>query len=173
IGVRYSSQHAMNGFPRALVGVRLSPIQLVESVWIAISVAIGVFVILIGKPPGSALSWYVVLYGAGRFVFEFQRMDSVPHFNRFSEGQASSLILVAAAAGGELTGLLPFNVMHLLAASLLCGAALVVFVFEQSNQSNRAGSLSRQHLMEIADVMSNRALALESNRALALEHDAL
>src|SRR5262249_25086012 len=101
--------------------------------------------------------------------------------NRFSEGQASSLILVAAAAGGELTGLLPFNVMHLVAASLLCGAALVVFVFEQSNQSNRAGSLSRQHLMEIADVILNRALALKlnralalkSNRTLALKHDSL
>src|SRR5947209_3943111 len=74
-GVRYGAGHAAAGFARYYVGVRLFPVQAVESLWALYVVAAGGVMVLSGRPAGSALAWYAVAYDAGRFCFEFMRGD--------------------------------------------------------------------------------------------------
>ncbi len=68
IGVKYDNRT----FPAALIGIRLFPIQLVEAIWIA--VITGSAYQLLGRS-GDSLSFWLIAYSAGRFVFEFARGD--------------------------------------------------------------------------------------------------
>lgn len=97
-GVRYPDMHADEGFPRSLVGVRLGPVQLIESVFVSAVVASGCALALNGAPAGTAFAWYVLAYSFGRFCIEFLRGDSVRrHFGRFSEPQWTSLLFTSLA----------------------------------------------------------------------------
>ncbi len=92
-GVRYS----IDAVGPALADVRLFPVQLVEALWIAV-VTLGA-ACLIGLPPGSATSFWLVAYGFGRFNLEFARGDvERPYLGPLSEAQWTILVLTAAIA---------------------------------------------------------------------------
>src|SRR5437016_6011293 len=55
-GVRYQTVHAEMGFPWHLVGVRLFPIQAVESVWVLILAGFAAVLIIRHSAAGSAFA---------------------------------------------------------------------------------------------------------------------
>ncbi|MBL7200021.1 MAG: prolipoprotein diacylglyceryl transferase, partial [Anaerolineae bacterium] len=57
-GVRYRQGHVAFGFAPTYVGVRLYPVQAVESLWLFCVVLGGSIAVLRDQPPGIALSWY-------------------------------------------------------------------------------------------------------------------
>ena len=119
-GVRYHSSHTEGRVAVCLDGVRLAPVQLMESGWVMISVLLA---ILLRNGPGSSLSIYLGAYAAGRFWLEFLRGDaSRPYFARFSEAQWTSLATLALLLAAGAFGLLPLYWWQ--AAALLSVAAV-------------------------------------------------
>jgi hypothetical protein len=157
-GVRYREEHAESGFAAPLVGVRLFPIQLIESIWVGCTVAVGIALILSDAPPGSALAWYSILYGVARFGFEFVRGDVRPYRGPFSEAQWTTLVLMSGTVAAELTGVLPFHVAHVTVTAALALAMLGVAILERPS-----GRLLRgPHVQEVARLL---ALARAAGRS--------
>jgi Prolipoprotein diacylglyceryl transferase len=103
------------GLPRHLEGVRLLPLQLIEAAWVSGTVAAGVWIVL-HEAPGNAFAWYSIVYGWGRFLFEFLRGDSGrAYWSGFSEAQWTSLALMSLVSGLELANLLPYHAGHVAA----------------------------------------------------------
>jgi hypothetical protein len=75
-GVCYGQAHVDDGFEPYLAGVRLFPVQVLASLWAFFVTGVGVVLLLSDLPPGTALGWYVVAYGVGRFLQEFLRGDA-------------------------------------------------------------------------------------------------
>ena len=108
-GVCYREEHAAVGFTPYFVGVRLFPIQAVESLWVFCIVTTGVTFVLNGRPAGAALAWYVVTYDLGRFCFEFLRGDpDRPYLWGFSQPQWISLLLMCGWYGRRWPASFPF-----------------------------------------------------------------
>ncbi len=143
-GVCYGHEHAAAGFTPHLVGVRLFPIQLVESVYVLATVAVGTAMVLRGAAPGSALAFYSIAYGLARFSFEFFRGDAArPYLRGFSEAQWTTLGLMIGTAAAELAGFLPLAWWHVGAAAALAVAMVFVGLGE-----NRQRALFRARHME-------------------------
>src|SRR5258708_4251242 len=70
LGVRYGQVHADMGFPSELVGVRLFPVQLLESLWILCLVGLTSVLILRHSAPGLAVAGFLFRYAVGRLLFE-------------------------------------------------------------------------------------------------------
>jgi hypothetical protein len=126
-GVRYHRGHKLEGFPRYLVGVRLFPIQAVESCWVACVVLVGCALIA-NSEPGGALVWYVVAYDTGRFFFELIRGDAGrPYLLDISEAQWISVGLVCLVLVAGTAGYLPFRPWHgWIAVAMVMGASMIV-----------------------------------------------
>lgn len=107
-GVRYSESHANEGFPACYVGVRLFPVQVLESLLVAAIVLAGSALAWRGAPAGSVLALHVVCYCAVRIWLEELRGDAArPYWGRFSEAQWTSTVLMAAVLASEWQGRLP------------------------------------------------------------------
>ena len=113
-GIRYRSEHADEGFAHYLVGVRLFPIQALESLFVFLVVIAGSVAVLRGHPAGTAFTLYTIGYGFARFCLEFFRGDSDrPYTLGFSQGQWLSLWLMCGVVWAELAGRMPFHAWHL------------------------------------------------------------
>jgi hypothetical protein len=160
-GVCYRHEHAEAGFTPYYVGVRLFPIQLVESLWVLGIVIVGSAFVLNSRPPGEALAWYVITYDLGRFCFEFLRGDPErPYYLGFSQPQWISLILMLAVVLAEIIGVLPFHNWHLVATTALIVTMIGVALKRRYNKSAKFQLLHPHHVHEVAE-----ALALVSSRA--------
>jgi len=150
-GVCYRNEHAAAGFTPYLVGVRLFPIQLIESFWVFITVLVGSVIVLRGNTPGAALAWYSIIYNLGRFFFAFMRGDAErsDHWG-FSEPQWISIILSTLVVIGEVTGLLPFQLWHLAATTLLVGTMIFMTIRRKAENSVKFHLLHARHILEIA-----------------------
>jgi hypothetical protein len=136
------------------VGVRLFPIQGVESLWILCIVLVGCALVLRGRPPGEALAWYVIAYGPGRFSFEFLRGDpDRPYYLGFSQPQWISLILMPAVAWAELSGILPFHAWHIGAAVLLIATMIAVSLKRHFQTTAKFQLLHARHIGEVAEAI--------------------
>jgi hypothetical protein len=152
-GVRYGPEHAAAGFESHLVGVRLFPIQIIESIWMFATVAVG-SILFLTQPPGTALGWCVVTYGAGRFYMEFARGDRArPFLLAFSEGQWTSFVLISAALAGEQTGLLPFVAWHAFAEAAIIVTVIGVVLVRRLGKTGKHGLLHPEHLKEFAEAV--------------------
>jgi prolipoprotein diacylglyceryltransferase len=155
-GACYRPEHAEAGFAAHWVGVRLFPIQAVESLWVAGAVAAGAMMIFAGRPAGSAFAWYVVAYDVGRFAFEFARGDSDrPYHLGFSQAQWLSLILTAGVAGAEVSGVLPLVAWHVAAAPALALAMIAVALHRRRDPARRSVLLHAHHLDEMARALTS------------------
>lgn len=153
-GISYTPEHAAAGFTDYYVGVPLFPIQLVESVWVASVVTIGVLFILNAEPAGTALAWYVIAYDLGRFFFEFMRGDpDRPYLWGFSQPQWISVALMAVVVSLEQWGILPRTGWHLPAAALLIAAMLATTVKRRSQNIPKHRLLHPRHVREIAALL--------------------
>ncbi len=169
-GVCYGHDHAAAGFARHLVGVRLFPIQLVESLFVLATVAAGTAMVLYGAAPGSALAFYSIAYGLARFSFELFRGDAArPYLRGFSEAQWTTLGLMTATAAAELAGLLPLSWWHVGAAATLAVAMVFVGLGE-----NRQRALFRaRHIGELAALAQAASEQAGSDGAVAVGETAL
>jgi len=154
IGVCYKSEHARAGFPDSLVGVRLFPVQAVESLFVLSVVVLGDVLLTHGGRPGEALELYTVVYGCGRFAFEFVRGDiDRPYSFGFSQAQWISLILMSGMVWAEFRGALPFHVWHPFVLASLLVMMLVITAWRQRVRAPRHLLLGPRHLHEIADAL--------------------
>jgi hypothetical protein len=156
-GVRYRVEHAEAGFPACLVGVRLFPIQLVESLYVFAIVGLGSALAWTGEWPGAGLGAYVTAYAVGRFAFEFWRGDRErPYVAGFSEAQWSSFVLLTTVAVAERAGALPEESWH---AVTLVGVALAAITVAATRVGRRAEGdlLHPRHVLEIAEALDRAA----------------
>ena len=136
-GVCYRPEHAEAGFTPWYVGVRLFPIQAVESLWVFGVVLVGSILVVKGSAPGTALAWYTISYGVARFGLEFWRGDPErPYLWGFSEAQWISLLLMGLAAGAELSGALPLSPWHIGAAGGVL-ATMIAIGFDETFSEER------------------------------------
>lgn len=151
-GVRYSAEHAREGFPGCYVGVRLFPVQAVESVIVLSIVLAGSVFVLQHRPAGSALSWYVICYSVARIWLEELRGDRArPYWLRLSEAQWTSLLLILSMIVGEWQGRLPLAPWHIV---LCAGASLSLVVLAASRTAAQAIVLPR-HASEVAEILQS------------------
>ena len=126
-GVQYRLEHCGEGFPACLVGVRLFPVQLLESLLVLAIVQRGAALVFSGARPGEALAWFVLSYGAVRFVLELARGDvGRPHWYGVSEAQWTSCGLMAAVSCAGLAGVLPLHAWGLAATAMVCSGAVAL-----------------------------------------------
>lgn len=159
LGVCYRREHADDGFAAPFVGVRLFPIQLVESAWVLATVAVGAWMVLRGAPPGAALAWYVVVYDVGRFGLEFARGDARPYRAGFSEAQWTSLLLMLVVVAAELKGAIPLHAWHLAAAGGMIATMVGVAVRRRLRGDARFRLLGARHIREVAEAVDLLAAA--------------
>ncbi len=151
-GIRYTLLHARAGFPAPLVGVRLIPVQLVESAWVLCSSGIGICLALLHPVTGYGLASYLVLFSSGRFCLEFLRGDTArPYMASFSEAQWISLLIVFATLIGELFGFLPLVSWHMALGGVL--ASLALFVRGYYRHTGPAQLRSPLHLGALAQAL--------------------
>jgi hypothetical protein len=167
-GVCYRAEHADAGFAAPFVGVRLFPIQLVESAWVFATVAVGAGMLLGGAPAGAALAWFVVVYDVGRFALEFARGDGRPYRGGFSEAQWTSLLLMLVIVAAELRGTIPLHAWHLAATAGMIGTMVAVALRRRLRRDARHRLLTARHIREVADAVDLLARA----DAYTTEHEA-
>jgi hypothetical protein len=153
-GICYREEHVAEGFAPYLAGVRLFPIQAVESLWVFFVVVCGTAYVLSGQPPGTALAWHTFGYGLARFCFEFARGDSNRTYSwGFSQAQWISLLLMIFVVGAEWSGLMPFHTWH---AGAVIGVVVIMFVValrRRFDEGRRFQILHPEHVSEVARAM--------------------
>lgn len=153
-GVRYGEEHAAAGFPAYMVGVRLFPIQAVESFWVLCSVVAGTFFFSSGKAPGTAFAWYIVTYDLGRFVFEFARGDAErPYWLGFSQAQWLSLLLTGGVVWAERASVLPYSRWHVAAFASLTATMIGVSIKRRVQRTPTFRLLHPRHIHQVADAV--------------------
>lgn len=126
-GIRYGGDQADIGFPRHLVGVRLLPVPLLESLWILGQLVLAGALWFNGTPPGCSFASYVGGYALGRFFLELWRGDDRrAHALGLSEAQWTSVALVTLMAAAQAFSESPFLWHVLLEAGLVVTAALLL-----------------------------------------------
>jgi Prolipoprotein diacylglyceryl transferase len=153
-GIRYNFSHADCGFPYHYVGVRLVPVQAMESVFVFILVAIGIVIVWKGSEPGTVLAFYLAAYALGRFFMEFARGDAErPFFLNFSEAQGTSVLLLWAIVVAQHFQFLPNSNWHVLAALLLTICLLFFALVLRITPSHRFQLHHPHHVRELAQAL--------------------
>jgi hypothetical protein len=153
-GVRYGDEHAKAGFPECYVGVRLFPVQALESLFVFATMISGSVLLFGGARPGEAMAWYTVVYGWGRFSFEFLRGDSDrPYYWGFSQPQWISSILMTGLVWAELRGAIPFHRWHLGASAALILTMLVITITRRLRSVPQHLLLHPRHVRELAELL--------------------
>jgi prolipoprotein diacylglyceryl transferase len=80
-----------------LTGVRLFPLPLVDAAWLAIIAAVGGLLLFSDAPAGTAVSFWLIAYGIGRFAMDFVRGDR--HARRFGPLTFAQLFSVVVVLG--------------------------------------------------------------------------
>jgi hypothetical protein len=153
-GVTYGHEHVDAGFAEHLEGVRLFPIQAVESGFALLIVVTGIVAIIEGYPPGTAFIFYVLVYAAGRFCFEFFRGDSTrPYLWGFSEAQWISLSIATADVWAEHAGLVPSYGWHAAIPLLMLTVMLAIGLKMHFERPSRFDLLHPTHIRELAEAV--------------------
>lgn len=162
IGVRYGAEHAREGFPPWLVGVRLFPVQLTEALACGALTGIGAADLVSGAPPGRVLGNQLIGYALARTGLEFLRGDAErPSWKGLSEAQWTSLALAFAVAAAERAGWIPPSPLPAaVAGTLVIAFAAVGLLRLRRGSPHRL--LAPAHLGEVAR-------ALESGQAAPAE----
>ena len=158
-GVKYGSDHVRAGFTWYYQDIRLFPIQLVESVSVAIAIVIGVILLFRNVEPGTILIFYTITYGMLRYMFEFFRGDPErPLFLGLSEAQWTSLMLALVTFGLSKMNWLPYYEWHLYLVLVMIGASIIVIMGSRKVDQTL---LHPRHINEIAEGL--HLLKQESN----------
>jgi prolipoprotein diacylglyceryltransferase len=149
-GVRYGSEHVAAGFPRDLAGVRLTPVQAAESLWVMVVVAVGGRMVWNWALPGAALAWCLIAYGGGRFLLELGRGDRDRRCRwGLREAQWTSLALVVFAVAAQAAGLFPRSPWQLATAFAWTAFAGATWLYNERRPRLQA-ILAPDHVRELA-----------------------
>jgi Prolipoprotein diacylglyceryl transferase len=155
-GTKYKEEHARAGFPPDLVGVRLFPIQIVESVMVACLVICGVILLLSRRHQGEAFVFYLVTYGAGRFILEFLRGDrGRAYLWGFSEAQWTSLLIASALVFAERVELLPCARWHWLIPASMAASMATLTIWRPFDRTGKHELRHPHHLGEIISALDH------------------
>jgi prolipoprotein diacylglyceryltransferase len=153
-GPRYRPEHAEAGFPACYVGVRLLPVQLLESAWVSLVVLVGTALLLRGSPHGTPLDWYLTAYACGRFVLEFLRGDWVrPYMWGFSEAQWTSLIVAVSVMVAGWAGRLPLRSWFVAATVVPTIVMTGLSLYRWAATSIRHRLLHPYHIREVIEIL--------------------
>lgn len=154
LGVRYTGAHAVMGFPLQLTGVRLFPIQAVESAWV-LGLAVGAaWMVVRHAVPGSAFAAYVAGYALGRFFFEFARGDADrPYFLRISQSQWISLLLTVGLSLLGLAGVPRYSIWLSVPFVVLAVSIILVALARKFEKTSRFELLHPRHTSELAELL--------------------
>jgi hypothetical protein len=154
LGVLYRPEHAEAGFARYYVGIRLFPVQLIESILVAFATLSGAWLVWRGDAAGSGLAWYVVFYDTVRFLLEYLRGDDDrPYYGGFSQAQWLSAILLVLVVLGEWRGLLPWHAWHAVVAIAMVTLMIVQAAVRRFVRSERGRLLHPHHVREVAEAL--------------------
>ena len=167
-GVAYGAKHAAAGLGPQFVGVRLFPVQALESLLALDVVLVGVVLVTSGGTAGEALAWYVVAYGAGRFFLEFIRGDTERrYYLGFSEAQWISLMLMCAVAWAGQEGALTFHFWHFCATAFLGITMIVVTLRRATRRTDNHLIFHPCHMREFEEAVQHVSrLAVEGRHGL-------
>lgn len=155
LGVCYSHDHVEAGFTSYYEGIRLFPIQMVESLFVLLVVITGLLWLLIDAVPGQVMAWYIVAYDIGRFVFEFFRGDADrPYYLGFSEAQWISVFLMIAIVAAEYKGWLIFHLWHVIAAAVMVVSMVLVSIYRLFNGTIHHKLFNPRHVREVAHAVT-------------------
>jgi len=169
-GVCYTEKHREAGFTSHLVGVRLFPVQAVESLFVLLVVVVGTALVLSSTyRPGEALTWYIIAYGAARFFLEFLRGDPErPYFVGFSEAQWTSLLLMGALLATESLGFVPFHLWHWFVVGTI-GLTMILLGWRRAAVTGRSlqalTPAQVRELVETLDSLATRRRVVDQPRA--------
>jgi hypothetical protein len=162
-GVCYGHQHAEQGFDHALTGVRLFPIQAVESLSLFLLTATGTALMLSGRPAGSALTAYLAGYGTLRFGLELARGDSArPYIRGFSEAQWTAFAVLVSVVAAQVAGLLPLTPWPPAGLALVVLTAAGLTLHRRLRPVPPHRLLHPGHVSELAAILGD--LSLQGNR---------
>ena len=151
-GVTYGHDHVISGFTEYFQNVKLFPVQLVESSFVFLTIAVGIWIMKIHAPAGTVLIVYTVIYGMFRFIMEFFRGDpDRPYWYGLSEAQWTTLILVTFTWGLARFHLLPFYSWHSMVMVLLFVISSYIVFFARRNTSFRI--FNTGHIRQIASAL--------------------
>jgi hypothetical protein len=146
-GVCYPSEYVQHGFPMGLVGVKLFPSQFVESLWMWLSITVGI--ICLRSEPGAALAWFIVLYSVGRFFSDFYRLEAGFCVRGLSEAQIASIVMTCVVFGAEQMTWLPAQPIHGAAVLLL----IIIGIPRLLSKSDYKQLFTTYHVIEIANAV--------------------
>ena len=172
-GPRYGAAHVATSVPDYLAGLRLVPVQALESAWVLAVVALGTGMVLAGAEPGAALGAYVVAYGAGRSALERLRGDAArPHAWRLSEAQWLSLAMGALVVAAWVAGALPAPLWPWAwGLLLLAGGALGAFAVRRWWRPTHP-LLHPRHAREVLEAPeASRILVRETSAGVRVSRD--
>jgi prolipoprotein diacylglyceryltransferase len=164
-GVCYRKEHAEAGFTHYYVGIRLFPIQIVESIWVLFLVIVGTVLVMTGAHPGEVIAWYVIAYDIGRFLLEFVRGDPErPYYAGFSEAQWTSIFLMIIIIMAEIKGALTFHWWHVVSTVGLILLMIAVALKRRFQKTPKYLLLNPRHIEEVAEAL-DRLLHVEFERS--------
>lgn len=154
-GVSYGEEHVNAGFTPYLVGVRLFPVQAVESLLLFIIVIIGSVLVLGEHQPGDILFYFVTFYAFGRFWLEFLRGDAERnYFLAFSEAQWTSLILICVLASTQILKIFSLHRWQILVTISLLFAMATITLIRRFQKAPNHQLLNPRHIKEVAQVVN-------------------
>jgi Prolipoprotein diacylglyceryl transferase len=156
IGLRYGAEHVRAGFPPHRAGVRLLPVQALESGWTL--ACVGLAIRASWRGPGAGAAAYVLAYAAGRYVLEYARGDGArPYLLAVSEAQWSSVALAGVVVAAEASGVVPAVAAHVVVAALLAAGALATLAVGVLRRGSERLLLTPRHLDEVASTVAHLA----------------
>lgn len=170
LGVAYQQRQLTAGFSKYLIGVRLIPVQLIESAWIGFSVLAGLIHVLIDSMPGVGLGTYLVLFSAGRFFLEMLRGDRLRTYRAgLSEAQWLSALIIALTVAMEWLGIVPYQHWHL----FVLGTVVMFILISNRKQTPSSGISLPAYIYELARVFNTfeqgRKMPRASNNPVHLQ----
>ena len=143
VGIVYGEAHGRDGFPRHLMGVRLLPVQALESMGLLLIGALG-FGASPFAPPGRVLAWILGAHALVRFGLEGLRGDRRPHALGLSVGRwmAMAQLAFAVAITEPAIRSTPIAVA-LVSAAAIAGALVFRHVTGSAHRLSRPAAAAR------------------------------
>lgn len=153
-GITYSAEHGRRGFPACYVGVRLMPVQALESLAHALLVTSALLVFRSPHAPGEITILYFTMYAPIRFALELLRGDAArPFLWSLSEAQwlalATAWISVYLAAREGIH----HSEYHMASAVSVSAAALATLVIRLGARRQAWRVLAPARVRELAEAL--------------------
>jgi prolipoprotein diacylglyceryltransferase len=149
-GVKYGQAHVDAGFTWFYKDIPLLPVQLIESVYVFLTVIAGVILLLRHTVPGTVLIVYTVVYGLMRFILEYFRGDpDRPLWKGVTEAQWTTIVLTIVTYLMSRMGWLPSYNWHWIIMTGMVAAALITMY--QFNRYPKHKLFAPPHVMQLAE----------------------